>query len=123
LISNVRNDLDDEQFCYVTTIGRRTGRSHTIEIWFGRNEDTIYMLSGGADRSDWVKNIRANGNVTVRIGREMFVGSARVVEDSGEDAAARRLLGDKYGRGQNLTRWLREALPVAIDLRSGERVT
>jgi deazaflavin-dependent oxidoreductase (nitroreductase family) len=112
----VRNETDGEQFCYVTTLGRQTGRPHTIEIWFGRQGDTIYMLSGGADRSDWVKNIRANGKVTVRIGRQTFPGAGRVVEDSAEDATARRLLADKYGRGQDLTRWLREALPVAIDL-------
>jgi deazaflavin-dependent oxidoreductase (nitroreductase family) len=117
-MSNVRNESDHEQFCYVTTIGRRTGRPHTIEIWFGRNGDSIYMLSGGADRSDWVKNIKASGEVTVRIGTETFAGSARVVEDSAEDGLARRLLADKYGRGQDLRRWLREALPVAIDLRS-----
>jgi hypothetical protein len=23
-----------EAFCYLTTTGRRTGRAHTIEIWF-----------------------------------------------------------------------------------------
>jgi deazaflavin-dependent oxidoreductase (nitroreductase family) len=113
----VRNESDDQQFCYVTTIGRRTRRPHTIEIWFGRNGDSIYMLSGGADRSDWVKNIRENGEVSVRIGSETFAGTGHVVEDSGEDAVARRLLGDKYGHGQDLSRWLREALPVAIDLR------
>jgi hypothetical protein len=25
------------QFCYLTTTGRRTGRAHTIEIWFGED--------------------------------------------------------------------------------------
>ena len=28
----------DEQYCYLTTAGRRTGRSHEIEIWFGAHE-------------------------------------------------------------------------------------
>jgi deazaflavin-dependent oxidoreductase (nitroreductase family) len=108
----------DPQFCYVTTRGRVTGNPHEIEIWFARepSASTIYLLSGGADRSDWVKNIRANEAVTVRIGEETFDATARVVEASDEDALARKLLGEKYGHTMDLERWLREALPVAIDL-------
>ncbi len=106
----------EEQFCYVTTTGRRTGRPHTIEIWFGRREDTIYLLSGGGDRSDWVRNLMADPRCEVRIGGVHYLGTAHLVSGPEEDALARRLLGEKYGRGQDLTRWLREALPVAIDL-------
>ena len=109
----------DPQFCYVTTRGRVTGNPHEIEIWFAREEgaSTIYLLSGGGDRSDWVRNIRANAAVTVRIDDETFEGRGRVVDaGSGEDALARRVIGDKYGRGSDLARWLREALPVAIEL-------
>src|SRR5207248_6601462 len=64
------NASGDPQFCYVTTIGRVTGRPHQIEIWFAREPGarTIYLLSGGRDRSDWVKNIRADAAVIVRIG-------------------------------------------------------
>jgi len=109
----------DPQFCYVTTRGRVTGNPHEIEIWFAREPDarTIYLLSGGRDLSDWVKNIRADGAVTVRIGDASYGANARIV-DSGtdEDALARRLLDEKYGHTQDLTRWLRESLPVAIDL-------
>ena len=32
--------------CYVTTTGRRTGRRHEIEIWFGVVDDTMYLISG-----------------------------------------------------------------------------
>jgi deazaflavin-dependent oxidoreductase (nitroreductase family) len=112
----------DPQFCYVTTRGRTTGNPHEIEIWFAREPgaNTIYMLSGGGDRSDWVRNIRANAELTVRIADDVHTGSGRIVDPATEeDALARRVIGDKYGRGPDLTRWLREALPVAIDL--GER--
>lgn len=42
----------DDDFCYLTTTGRRSGRSHTIEIWFALSGHTLYLLSGGRDRSD-----------------------------------------------------------------------
>jgi deazaflavin-dependent oxidoreductase (nitroreductase family) len=114
--------LLNEQFCYLTTAGRVTGRPHTIEIWFALQDDwTLYMLSGGGDRSDWVRNLRRNPQVVVRIGNVYFQGRARVVEDAEEDARARQLLVDKYGAGRDLTSWRRRALPVAVDLEQ-ERV-
>jgi deazaflavin-dependent oxidoreductase (nitroreductase family) len=107
----------NEDFCYLTTTGRVTGRSHTIEIWFALDDRTLYMLSGGRDRSDWVKNLQRTPQVTVRIGGEIFDGHARVVEDSGEDELARRLLVEKYERRPgSLSNWRRTALPVAVDL-------
>jgi deazaflavin-dependent oxidoreductase (nitroreductase family) len=109
-----------EDFCYVTTTGRRTGGSHTIEIWFGAgDESTIYLLSGGGDRSDWVKNLRANPSVHVRIGDREWQGNARLVQGEAEETSARRLLASKYQgwrEGRRMTGWATTALPVAIDL-------
>ena len=109
--------LADEDFCYLTTTGRATGRPHEIEIWFALEDQTLYMLSDGRDHSDWVKNLRRTPRVTVRIARELFDGHARVVEDPEEDALARRLLIEKYERNPgSLDNWRRTALPVAVDL-------
>ena len=109
--------LAGEDFCYLTTVGRATGRPHEIEIWFALDGHTLYMLSGGRDRSDWVKNLRRNPGVAVRIEGEHFGGRARVVEDAQEDALARRLLVEKYESNPgSLANWRRTALPVAVDL-------
>jgi len=112
--------LAREPFCYVATVGRVTGRPHEIEIWFGMNGSTIYMLSGGGGRSDWVRNIVKTPEVAVRIGGTMFEGTGRIVGDPEEDALARRLLLDKYSPAYSgdLTDWGRTALPVAIDLKT-----
>ena len=97
--------LDKEQFCYLTTTGRVTGRPHNIEIWFSLSGDTLYMLSD-SHSSDWVENLRRAPEVIVRI-----------VEDGEEDELARRLLVEKYeSRPGSLSSWRRTALPVAVDL-------
>lgn len=115
-----------EDFCYLTTIGRRSGRPHTIEIWFGVRGDAIYLMAGGRDRADWVRNLMHNPAVEVRFGRpdaETYRGCARVVDaaaDPETDAAARYLLAEKYGEwtrgqtGRTLSGWARTALPVQI---------
>jgi deazaflavin-dependent oxidoreductase (nitroreductase family) len=111
-----------ESFCYVTTVGRRTGRPHTIEIWFGQSDGTLYLLSGGGDRSDWVRNVQANPEVQVRVGSASTPARARIVTDPNEDVAARRLLAEKYQgwrEGAAMSGWARTALPVAIDLPAG----
>ena len=109
--------LTDEDFCYLTTVGRVTARPHEIEIWFALEGHTLYMLSGGRYRSDWVRNLRHNPEVTVRISGERFDGQARVVEGIEEDDLARRLLVEKYEREPgSLANWRRTALPVAVDL-------
>jgi len=112
-----QQSLVNEDFCYLTTVGRVTGRPHEIEIWFAIEDHTLYMLSGGRDRSDWVMNLRRNPEVTVRIDGERFEGRARIVEDVEEDGLARRLLVEKYERNPgSLANWRQTALPVAVDL-------
>jgi deazaflavin-dependent oxidoreductase (nitroreductase family) len=105
----------DDDVCYLTTTGRRTGKPHAIEIWYGRDGDTLYLLSGAGDQADWVRNGRAHPDVTVRIGEVEHAARFREVTDQAEDALARRLLLDKYfGGGSN--EWGRTALTVALDL-------
>jgi deazaflavin-dependent oxidoreductase (nitroreductase family) len=108
----------DEQYCYLTTSGRVTGRPHRIEIWFALDGDTVYLLSGGRDRSDWVRNLRRTPEVTVELGTGLFSGRARVVDDVAEDERARALVHDKYASsyGGDLAGWRVSALPVAVDL-------
>ncbi len=111
--------LADEDFCYLTTTGRVTGEPHEIEIWFVLVPErrALYMLSGGGDRSDWVKNLFHNPEVEVRIAGERLAGLAREAKDAEEDELARRLLVEKYesspGRLEN---WRRTAMPVVVDL-------
>jgi deazaflavin-dependent oxidoreductase (nitroreductase family) len=110
----------DEDFCYLTTIGRTSGRPHEIEIWFGLRDRTLYLLSGGGDSADWVKNIKRHAGVKVRIKSQTAALNARLVRpNTKEDAAARELLDGKYmgwREGKKLSSWARSALPVAIDL-------
>jgi deazaflavin-dependent oxidoreductase (nitroreductase family) len=109
-----------EPFAYLTTAGRRTGRPHRIEIWFAVEDGAIYLLSGGRDRADWVRNLQANPSVTVELGGETHVGASRVLQpDTAEDQRARELLVAKYRRGDELGEWSRTSLPIVIAFAAG----
>jgi deazaflavin-dependent oxidoreductase (nitroreductase family) len=111
-------------YVYVTTTGRRTGRPHTIEIWFVLLDGGFYLLSGGGRSSDWVRNLLADPNVLVRLGDATRRGVARPVEGSPEDDQIRRLMAGKYQgwkEGRPLSNWARTALLVEIELEADER--
>ena len=111
---------DGEANAYLTTVGRRTGRPHRIEIWFAAEEGRVYMLSGGRERADWVRNLQANPRVTVELGDETRAGVAHVLEPgTAEDQRARELLVAKYRGGNDLGGWGRAALPVMIEFATG----
>lgn len=116
-------DLSSLPFGYLTTTGRITGRSHRIEIWFALDGDVVYLLSGGGDGSDWVRNIHVTPDVVFEIGDVRRLTRARVVQPgTDEDATARRLLFEKYsGPGEDLEEWARTSLPVAIGWHAAER--
>ncbi|MEP6973056.1 MAG: nitroreductase family deazaflavin-dependent oxidoreductase [Actinomycetota bacterium] len=103
-------------FCYLTTLGRVSGTPHQIEIWFALHDGCIYLLSGGGERSDWVKNLIVDPSVTLRVGEETRATTARMVVAPGEDALARRLLVEKYRlrHSGELDDWGRTSLPVAV---------
>ncbi len=121
-IADLLANLSKEDFCYLTTNGRVSGRPHQIEIWFGSQNSSMYLMAGGHG-SDWVKNLLKDPNVTVRIAKHDFKGMARLVKNEQEEMKARNMLADKYKEREDdgsLSEWARTALPVAIDLKGGE---
>lgn len=111
-----------EPYLYLTTIGRRTGRPHRIEIWFAAHEGRLYLLAGGRERSDWVRNLQATPKVAVELGDESRVGVARILQaNTAEDHLARELLVAKYATPANtLEDWKQRSLPVAIEFPADE---
>ncbi len=118
-LPDILSKLSREDYCYLTTTGRKSGLAREIEIWFGINGNSLYLLSGGGDQSQWVKNLLANPNVTVRIAKHNFNGAARIVNEEKEEAMARHMLAGKYQgwkEGKPLSDWGRTALVIGIDL-------
>jgi deazaflavin-dependent oxidoreductase (nitroreductase family) len=97
--------MAEEQFLYLTTTGRKTGLPREIEIWFVAHADKFYILAEHREKAQWVKNIRANPRVRVRVGNREFNATARVLARENDRAAydhAQRLEREKYGWGAGL---------------------
>ncbi|MGZ8755429.1 MAG: nitroreductase/quinone reductase family protein [Acidimicrobiia bacterium] len=111
-------DFDRHSVIDLTTVGRVSGRPHTIEIWFAQHGSTLYILSGGGTHSDWVRNLTRTPVVRVRVDADEYAGRARIVTDPQEDRLARDAVHNKYAARYfgDLTSWRETALPVAVDL-------
>jgi deazaflavin-dependent oxidoreductase (nitroreductase family) len=108
----------EDDYCYLITAGRKTGLPRTTEIWFALDTDTLYVMAGSGERAYWVRNLRANPELSIRIGSETLPCMARDVRDGNEDALARKLLVDKYQPrySGDLSGWGATSLPLAFEV-------
>lgn len=89
-----------EQYLYLTTRGRKSGRAREIEIWFTERQGRLYVIAE-YPTSHWVQNLHADSAVQVRIEERSFAASARILGQA--DAHLRDeiqgLSRQKYGWG------------------------
>jgi deazaflavin-dependent oxidoreductase (nitroreductase family) len=98
-------DVADEQVLYLTTTGRKTGLPREIEIWFVALSGRFYLFAETGEAAKWVRNIKQNAKVRVRIGECQIGAVARVLDPHTDRslwdqvaAIAKR----KYGWGDGL---------------------
>lgn len=106
--------LEKEEYCYLITRGRKSGIPHEIEIWFIVYENSLYLMSGGMDKSDWVKNLLKDPNVTIRIAGQTFPAVASLLEDKTVEQMIRMAMAIKYNEweGSGPSQWANTALVV-----------
>jgi deazaflavin-dependent oxidoreductase (nitroreductase family) len=102
--TNLRS-VADEQVLNLTTIGRTSGLARDIEIWFVVCRERFYLFAETGEAAGWVKNIRRNSKVRVRIGDRQIEGSARVLQRPADHALwdeVAAIANSKYGWGDGL---------------------
>ena len=86
----------DDECIDLTTIGRRSGRAHRIEIWFGLLDDVVYLISGNGPGADWYRNALAAGSATIHVAGSDVPVAASDVTDADERRRVGDLMGAKY---------------------------
>jgi deazaflavin-dependent oxidoreductase (nitroreductase family) len=87
--------LKDRSTLQVTTIGRKTGKRHTVTTWFLVEGDTVYLVTLRLKR-DWPRNLIKNGQVELRINGEVFKGRAKQITNAKGLEHVKALLNEKY---------------------------
>lgn len=98
------------------TIGRKSGEPRRTPVGNGLRDDVFWIVTEHGHRAGYVRNIKANPRVRVKVGRTWHEGTAQILEDDDPYERMRML-----GRGMN-DRMVRligtEHLTIRIDLDS-----
>ncbi len=100
------SENQEPEYLYLTSIGRKSGKPHQIEIWFVQYHGSYYAVSEAREQSDWVQNIIATPTVTISLGSRdaaQIDGAARVVDPETEPEltqAVTALMNTKYQWGE-----------------------
>ena len=128
-------------FGVLTTTGRRSGKTRRKCVRAIRRGNKVYIVSIGGSRAAWMKNIRADPRVSVRIRGGTFAGSARELLDPAElelaitaysgtvnafdyaECALWRKGRPSRAKIQDLHRgWFREGIPLVVGLDGATRI-
>ena len=82
-----------DEYLYLTTIGRNSGKPHEIEIWYVKHGLCYYLIAEHREQAHWVKNIQRNQDISFRVHGEIFKGTGRSVDAINETKLVRLVAG------------------------------
>src|SRR5436853_1370512 len=92
--------LEETPYLNLTTKGRRTSLSRTVELWFAFEDGKLYFLAH--ENSDWWKNVKKTPRVEIEVGEILFEGSGSLAQEKLDYVFD--LFRRKYGDDQ-VNRW------------------
>ena len=96
---------NESQFLYLTTRGWKTGKQHTIEIWFVGYLQRYYVMSERRYKAHWVQNILHNQKIEFSLNNTTFESNARIIiKDDNPQLVneVQKLMKAKYGWNEGL---------------------
>lgn len=86
-----------EREVQLTTYGRKTGKPRRVTIWIGTDGKRLYIRSGQGMRRHWPRNLLANGEGVIRIGKTDVKVKPRLITDAADARAVSATYRRKYG--------------------------
>ena len=98
----------------ITVIGRRTGRSITIPVWFVLEENTLWLLPVYGSRTQWYRNLEKNRAITIQAGGSRRDLRARLLKSKPAVRKVIERFREKY-TSEQIKRWY-TGLDVAVQI-------
>ena len=96
----------------LTTTGRKSGLPRTTPLQFEEVDGKYYIASARGQEADWFKNLLANPQVRVQVGKKEFAASAEPVTDPRRIADFLELRLRRHPRMVRLIMHLADGLPL-----------
>jgi deazaflavin-dependent oxidoreductase (nitroreductase family) len=127
-----------EGFAVLTTTGRKSGEPRSQSVRAIRKDRRVALVAMMGERAQWLKNIRANPRVSIKLKAGVRQGLAHQVTDSAEREWARNAYVDTHVRNDTFDyavyewglptrrnveeahrKWFDAGIPVIIELDAG----
>jgi len=111
---SLRRGIGLSAFALLETTGRRSGQPRHTPVGNGAAGDTFWLIAAHGDQADYVRNMRADPRVRVKVRKQWRSGTATFLPDDDVDARSRTLL---YQWDANFGRMIATTpITVRIDL-------
>jgi hypothetical protein len=113
----VTSALERDRTIDITTLGRRSGDAHRIEIWFHNVDGTIY-ITGLPGRRGWYANIAAHPEFTFHLketAQADLPARALRIEDEAERREVLAKILDRLDRSDQIDEWVARAPLVEVE--------
>ncbi|HKT21534.1 MAG TPA: nitroreductase/quinone reductase family protein, partial [Nitrososphaerales archaeon] len=102
----------------LTVTTRKTNRQVTFPVWFVVQGKTVHLLPVHGSATDWYRNLKKNGNVTISIAGNVYGGAARAAQGKEAVKPVMDLFRDKYG-DRNCTNFFGDRADVVVSIPTG----
>jgi hypothetical protein len=112
--SRFRRLLEGKRELTIAVKGRRSGRAHSLPVWFVLEGDTLHLLPVSGSDTNWYRNILSSAEMTLTVdGESLSVEPQPIIETELVEQTVERFRA-KYGGGE-IDRWYSK-LDVAVKI-------
>jgi deazaflavin-dependent oxidoreductase (nitroreductase family) len=98
-----QNDLKDRlarsREIHISVIGRKSGRTISIPVWFAFEDDKLYLVPVQGSDTQWYKNVLKNPSIHFKAGSTEAELKAIPVTDTKQVSSVVEKFRSKYGAG------------------------
>jgi deazaflavin-dependent oxidoreductase (nitroreductase family) len=80
----------------ITVVGRRSGRTVTLPVWFVSTDDGLLLLPVYGSQTQWYRNLLKNPTITIQAGSQRRTLRARTLRDARAVGKVIREFREKY---------------------------
>ena len=112
--SRFRRLLEGKRELTIAVRGRRSGRTHSLPVWFVLEGDTLHLLPVSGSDTNWYRNILKTAEMTLTVDGETLTVEPRPITEAGPVERTVERFRAKYGAGE-ISRWYSK-LDVAVEI-------
>ena len=108
--------LEKSRQIKISVIGRTSGRTITLPVWFVHANDVLWLLPFHGSQTHWYRNIRKNPTIRIKVGSKESTFKAQTVRSAASVRKVVQLFNDKF-TAEMIRRLYPGPLDVAVKVR------